>query len=69
MKAQRGYKHWQIDESDNEESTGFNKHENNDGFIPLSPSLSQTESNRSSNLGKEIRSLTYLVSITKKKLY
>lgn len=68
MKGQKGYKCQQIYKSKNEKNTGFDKHENNDRYIPFPPLFPQTESNCLSNLGERTRSLTYLRSITKIKL-
>ena len=45
MKAPRGQKRLQFNESENEESQGFVDHES-DGYIPLPPSLLQKELNR-----------------------
>lgn len=66
MRAQRGYKYWQIDKSENKKSARFDKYKSNDKYILFSPFLPQTKSNRLSNLGERTRSLTYLVSIKKK---
>lgn len=66
IKAQRGYKRRRIDESENEENAGFDEYKSNDKYILLPPLLPQIESNRPSNLEERTRSLTHLVSITKK---
>lgn len=39
MKTQGEYKRQQIDESENEESVGFDEHESNDGYILFPPPL------------------------------
>lgn len=66
MKAQRRYKRQQLDESKNEKSAEFC--ENDDRYIPLPTLSTLNKSNRPFNLD-EIRSLIYLVSITKTKKY
>lgn len=68
MKAERKYRRRQIDKSENKESAWFDKHENNDRYISLFLFLFQMELNRPLNLEERIRSLTHLISITKKKL-
>lgn len=68
MKVQEMYKCWQIDRSENEENTEFDKHKSNDKYIFFFLRFYQLKLNRSLNFGEKIRSLIYLVSITKKKL-
>ena len=62
MKAIKKQKRPQFDESENEESQRFIDHES-DGYISFLLFLSQRESNRPLNLGKETKSLIYLISI------
>ena len=62
MKAPRGQKSSQLNESENEESQRFIDYES-DRFILLPPPLPQKESNRPSNLSEETRKLIHLVSI------
>lgn len=65
MKVERRYKYRQIDKNENKKSTGFDKYKNR--YISLFLFLFQIELNRPLNLGEKIKSLTQLISITKKK--
>lgn len=67
IKVQKRYKRQQINKSENKESAEFDEYKSNNEYIPFSSFLFQTKSNCPSNLRNKTRSLTYLVSITKKK--
>ncbi len=58
------YKRRRINKSEDEERQDLRADYENDGYIPLPP---LKVSNRPLNLGKETRSLTYLVSIKSKR--
>lgn len=60
---EKEYKQQQLDNSENKKSAGFGKYCNNNGYISLPLPTFQKRSNCLSNLGKEIRYLTHLVSI------
>ena len=64
MKTPKRQKRPQFDESEIEKSQGFIDYKS-DRYILLPSTLPQRKLNRTSNLGKETKNLTYLVSILK----